>query len=290
MCVVAAGGPLDGERVGGAGAPRLQQRADLVGLVDRFAVDGDDHVVQLEHLRGRATLDACSARRCRWCGCRHRDRGARAPPRWRSSFEVSISCALYRRFSAVGPAAADRLLGQHVDVIVEPAGQRLEQRRGADADRRVRDRLLRRVARGALHEHLLGDRPGRSGSHVTYGTGTSDAPSTAKREHARRPRRAAIQRRRGRRRVDRRARRARPRAVARRAVVPSAHSVVSNGPRLKSRREAAGVEVERGRRARRSARVGSAALRACCSRCCSPASGWRAAAADRRCSPWRWRR
>ena len=54
---VASGRPLDRERVGGAGATRLQERADLVGLVDGFTVDRDDHVVDLQHLRRRTPVD-----------------------------------------------------------------------------------------------------------------------------------------------------------------------------------------------------------------------------------------
>ena len=132
MWRVAAGGPLDGERVGGAGAAGLQERADLVGLVDRLAVDGDDHVVDLEHLRRRRALDDAPHDRA---GGADVDVLAEALERHgdgdelRGVHQLRVVAAVLR----LGPAAADRLLREHVDVIVEPAGQRLEQRRRADA-------------------------------------------------------------------------------------------------------------------------------------------------------------
>ena len=48
----AARGPLDREGVFGAHAADREQVADLADQVDRFAVDGHDHIVDLEHLAG----------------------------------------------------------------------------------------------------------------------------------------------------------------------------------------------------------------------------------------------
>ena len=117
------------------------------------------------------------------------------------SFEVSISCALYRRFSSSDRPPRTASSGMHVDVVVEPAGQRLEQRRRADAHRRVRDRLLGRVARRSLHEHLLGDGPGRSGSQRHVRHRDERRAEHREREHARPTTTSAIQRRRRRRRA-----------------------------------------------------------------------------------------
>ena len=107
------------------GPPGLQQLADLVGLVDGFTVDRDDHVVHLQHLRRRPALDHAPHDRA---GGADVDILAEALERHRDGDELRgvHQLRVVPAVLGLGPAAADRLLRQDVDVVVEPAGQRLE--------------------------------------------------------------------------------------------------------------------------------------------------------------------
>ena len=220
------------------GPPGCSSVADLVGLVDRFAVDRDDHVVELEHLRRRAVLGDAPHD---GAGGADVDVVAEALERHRDGDELRgvHQLRVVATVLRLGPAAAHRLLRQR---------RRRRRRASRPApraaspepmlDRRVGDRLLRRVARGPFDEHLLGDRPRRSGSQRHVRHRDERRAEHREREHAPTTTTSAIQRRRGRRPRRPRAPRARPRAVARRPAVASAHSVVSE-------RAAAQVAAER---------------------------------------------
>ena len=143
------------------GPPAWRSSPTSPGSSTGVAVDGDDHVVRLEHLRGRRVRRDLAHDRAGGGDLdvlaevlqRDRDRGE-----LRRVHQLRVVAAVL----GLGPVAAHPVLGQHVDVVVEPAGQRLEHVDGADAHRRERDRLLGREALGVPPRSLLGDRPDRA--------------------------------------------------------------------------------------------------------------------------------
>ena len=147
---VAARRPLHREGVGGTRSSLLQQQPHLVGLVDGFTIDGDDHVVETGAPRGRTVVEHVSHDGAGRVDVdlvaepleRHGDRDE-----LRRVHELRVVPAVL----LIGPTTAHGLLGQHVDVVVEPPCDRLEQRGRSDAHGRVGDRLARWKARDTLH-------------------------------------------------------------------------------------------------------------------------------------------
>ena len=166
--VGAARRSLQSEGVPGTGTTGLEEAADLAGSVEWLIIHRHDHVVGLEHLRrrrARGDLPHDGA-----CGAdvhflAEEVEGDGDGRQLRGVHQLCVVAPVL----VLRPAAAHRSLRQHVDVIVEPADEGLQHRRGAHAHGGVGDRLLGGVARRPLHQHLLGDRAHRPGAQRDIG-------------------------------------------------------------------------------------------------------------------------